>query len=225
MVLIMNKFVILFLLTTLLLAKNPNVYAALGDVIYDNAIKIEKIRTIVEDDISAAMIDKYLADVKKAKDDGFKIEAGKSVDKKTYLNELRELSKTNDFFIRYVYKRYKKALKEADSWLFSQMVNSGLMDTQKYKDEIIEYYMTHSDVMDTEGIIRKYLDEYEQLKVQQKAPKVKVTLTKEEIQRARIERLRRNDKLKQEAIKKSLEEEVAHEKSKIREEQIKELSK
>jgi uncharacterized membrane protein YheB (UPF0754 family) len=225
MVLIMNKFVILSLLATFLLAKNPNVYAALGDVIYDNAIKIEKIRTIVEDDISAAMIDKYLADVKKAKDDGFKIEAGKIIDKKAYLNKLRELSKTNDFFVRYVYKRYKKALKEDDSWLFSQMVNSGLMDTKKYKDEIVEYYMTHSDVMDTKGIIKKYLDEYEQLKAQQKVSKVKVTLTKEEIQRARIERLRRNDKLKQEAIKKSLEEEVAQEKSKIREEQIKELSK
>ncbi len=226
MVLNMKKLFILFLLATLLLAKNPNVYAALGDVIYDNAIKIEKLKSIAEYSSSSNIIDRYISSVNKLKEEGFKIEAGdKTLDNRKYLNKLRELSKTNDFFVRQVYKTYKMALKNEDSWLLSQMINSGLMDTEKYKEEIVEYYMTHSDVMDTKGIIQKYLDEDEKLRAQQKLSKIKVGLSREEMLNAKIRRLRENDKLKQEAIKKSLEEEVAHEKVKIREEQIKELSK
>jgi hypothetical protein len=79
--------------------------------------------------------------------------------------------------------------------------------------------------MDTKGVIKQYLDEDEKLKAQQKMSKVKVGLTREQILNAKIKRLRENDKLRQEAIKKSLEAEVAHEKVKIREEQVKELSK
>lgn len=225
MVLNMKKFFLLFLLSTFLFAKNPNVYAALGDVIYDNAAKIEKLKTIF-DDSTEYVIDGYLAKVKQTKEEGFKIEAGdKSIDTKKYLNKLRGLSKTNDFFVRKVYKTYKRALKEEDSWLMSQMINSGLMDTEKYKEEIVKYYMTHSDVMDTSGIVQQYLDEDAKLRAQQESLKAKVGLSKEEQQKARIRRLRARDKRKQEAIKKSLEEEVAHEKTKIREEQVKELSK
>lgn len=222
----MKKLFILFLFSALLMAKNPNVYAALGDVIYDNAIKIEKLKSITEYSSSSNVIDRYLSSVNKLKEEGFKIEAGdKNLDNRQYLNKLRKLSKTNDFFVRKVYKTYKMALKNEDSWLLSQMINSGLMDTQKYKNEIIEYYMTHSDVMDTKGVIKQYLDEEEELRAQQKISKVKVELTREQILNAKIKRLRENDKLRQEAIKKSLEEEVAHEKVKIREEQVKELSK
>jgi len=222
----MKKIIILFSLAVSLMAKNPNVYAALGDVVYDNAPKIEKLKTIVEYTPSRNVVERYLDSVKKTKELGFKIESGnKSIDNKKYLNKLRELSKTNDFFIRQVYKTYKIALKNEDSWLLSQMINSGLMDTEKYKDEIVEYYMTHSDIMDTEGIIQKYLDEDKKLRAQQKLSKIKVGLSREEMLNAKIKRLRENDKLKQEAIKKSLEAEVAHEKVKIREEQVKELSK
>jgi len=226
MALNMKKIILLAFLVTFLMGSNPSVYAALGDVIYDNAIKIEKLRTIDEYSSSSVMMDKYLLDVKKTKDLGFKLESGdKTIDGKSYLNKLRKLSKMNDFFVRKVYKTYKEALKDEDSWLLSEMINSGLMDTQKYKDEILNYYFSHSDMMDTSGVIEKFLQEEAKLQEQKKASKKKLGPTKDEIQKARIKRLRRNDKLKQEAIQKSLEEEVAHEKNKIRQEQLRELSK
>ncbi len=223
----MKKFIILFFLAVSLMAENPSVYSALGDVIYDNAIKIEKLKVIDEYNLSN-MIDTYLEKVSKIKELGFKLESGdKSINSKVYLNKLRELSKTNDFFVRQVYKTYKMALKNDDSWLLSQMINSGLMDTRKYKNEIINYYKTHSDIMDTAGVIGQYLEEEAKLKAMEEASKKKkkIAPSRDELQKARIRRLRKNDELKQEAIKKSLEEEVAHEKSKIRQEQVKELSK
>jgi len=221
----MKKVIVLFFLVTSLMAKNPSVYSALGDIIYDNAVKIEKLKTIVEYVPSSNVIDRYLDSVRKAKEDGFKIEAGdKSIDNRQYLMKLRKLSKTNDFFVRKVYKTYKMAIKNEDSWLLSEMINSGLMDTKKCKEEIIDYYMTHSDIMETKGVIQLYLDEAEKLKAEKQASKAKRNLTREEILNAKIRRLRENDKLKQDAIKKSLEKEVAQEKVKIRENQIKELS-
>jgi len=222
----MKNIILLFAFCAFLFAKNPNIYAVLGDVIYDNAVKIEKLKTVSEYVESLDMLNKYLEDVNKTKEMGFKVQSGdKSVNTKEYLNKLRELSKTNDFFVRQVYKTYKTALETEDSWLLTQMINSGLMDTDKYKDEIVKYYMTHSDVMDTEGVIQKYLDEDEKLRKQQEALREKSALSKEEMQRARIKRLRENDKLKQEAVQKSLEQEVSKEKTKIRENQLKELSK
>ena len=218
----MKKIIILFIFSILLFAKNPDVYAALGDVIYDNAPKIEKLKTITEYVSSPKEIDKYISDVEKTKKIGYKIESGdESIDKKSYLKSLRKLSKTNDYFVRHVYKVYKNALESEDSWLLSQMINSGLMDTKKYKKEIIEYYKTHSDIMDTSGVIQKYLDEDAKLRVKKNKP---VGLTKEQMLKAKIKRLREKDRLKQEAIQKSLEEQVAKEKVKIRQEQVEELS-
>lgn len=45
----MRKFFLYFLfLATLVFAQNPIAFAALGDVIYDNVDKIEKLKTIDE---------------------------------------------------------------------------------------------------------------------------------------------------------------------------------
>jgi len=226
MVLNMKLIIFLSVLVTFLMANNPAVYATLGDVIYDNAVKIEKLRTIDEYSPSSIMIDKYLLDVKKTKELGFKLESGdKTTDAKGYLIRLRQLSKINDLFVRRVYKLYKESLKNEDSWLLSKMINSGLMDTQKYKDEILDYYFKHSDMMDSTGIIDKFLQEKKKSKELKEVSKKKIGLSKEEIQKARIQRLRRNDRLKQEAMQKSLEAQVAHEKHQIRQEQLRELSK
>ncbi len=222
----MKLIIFLSVLVTFLMANNPAVYATLGDVIYDNAVKIEKLRTIDEYSPSSIMIDKYLLDVKKTKELGFKLESGdKTTDAKGYLIRLRQLSKINDLFVRRVYKLYKESLKNEDSWLLSKMINSGLMDTQKYKDEILDYYFKHSDMMDSTGIIDKFLQEKKKSKELKEVSKKKIGLSKEEIQKARIQRLRRNDRLKQEAMQKSLEAQVAHEKHQIRQEQLRELSK
>ncbi|MEA3330356.1 MAG: hypothetical protein U9Q29_01530 [Campylobacterota bacterium] len=221
----MKKIVILSLLATLLLAQNPNVYSVLGDVIYDNVGKIEKLKGMYEYNSMDDKIEEYIAKVRLTKKMGLAIEAGdKSLDKNLYLQKLRKLSKTNDFFVREIYKSFRLSIAKEDSWFLSQIINSGLLDTDKYKSDIIEYYMAHCDVMDSQGVIQVYLDEDTKLKaLEEKKRTSSKVVTKEMLQKAKIKRLRENDKLKQEAIKKSLEKEVADKKVKIREEQIKEL--
>ncbi|SFV51246.1 hypothetical protein MNB_SM-7-888 [hydrothermal vent metagenome] len=71
-----NIFLYFLLLSTLLFAQNPIVYAALGDVIYNNVDNIEKLKNIDEYKIYDEKIDKYVADVKKAKEEGFAVENG-----------------------------------------------------------------------------------------------------------------------------------------------------
>jgi hypothetical protein len=221
----MKKFILLSLLATLCMAKNPDLYAVLGDVVYNNTAKIQRLKAIDEYSVLNSVIDDYLHDVEKTKEIGFKIDSDdKTLSKKEYLNNIRKLSKRNDFFIREVYKTYRKALADENSWVFHQMINSGLMNLHKHRDDIIEYYMTHSDVMETKGAIEQCFSENEKLKIEQKARMIKLGLSQNNARRSRIQRLRRNDKLKQEAIKKSLEDEVAHEKTKIRQEQVEKLS-
>jgi len=222
----MKRLFILLFFSSLLFAETPAVYAPLGDVVYNNIEKIEKLKNI-DGYAKSDKIDEYVTMVNKAKEDGFAIELGKkNIGKKAYLNKLRKLAKTNDFYIREVYRTYKNAIIVEDSYLVSKMINSGLMDTDKFKDEIINYYFKHMDTMKTDGVVQRYLDEDAKLREKQKkSPKIRRGPTKEELQKAKIERLRKKDKLKQEAIKKSLEEEVIQEKLKIREEQLKELRK
>jgi len=221
----MKKLIILFFISIQLFATNPVVYSALGDVIYDNAVKIKKLRDVSQYSNPIGELDDYVLDVEKTKEIGFAIESGdKTIDKKVYLQKLRKLSKTNDFYVRKAYKLYRNAMSNEDNLLLLKMINSGLIDTQRYKETILEYYFKHIDMMSAEGVIQKYLNEDEKLRQQQKRLlKRKKGLSKEQIQKAKIERLRRNDKLKQEAIQKSIEQEIANEKIKIRQEQLKEL--
>ncbi|WP_373036400.1 hypothetical protein [Sulfurimonas sp.] len=235
----MIKAIILSILATLLVAqnepgafkeqrlsfKNPQVYAALGDVIYDNVEKIEKLKYIPKFSQFEGKIDAYIKEVYKAKDIAYAIEAGdKTKDKKEYLEKLRELSKTNDFFKRTTMNLFESSMLTQDNELFLQTLNSELIDTKKYKDKILEYYFAHSTEMEATGVIQKYLDEDKMLMKQQETTK-KAVLTKKQIQEAKIKRIRRNDKAKQESIQKALEEEVMKKKKEIRKEQVEELTK
>ncbi|EDZ61877.1 hypothetical protein SMGD1_0888 [Sulfurimonas gotlandica GD1] len=221
----MIKLVILALLATFLMAQNPKVYSALGDVIYNNVDNIEKLKDMPEFSQYEKKIDSYVKEVYKAKDLGYAIEAGdKNIDKKKYLQTIRELSKTNDFFHRTTVNSYKSSLISQDNELFFKTVNSGLMDTSKHKSEILEYYFAHCTDMNATGVIQKYLDEDEMLKEKQDSSK-KHGLSIKEIQEAKIKRIREKDKEKQESIQKTLEEELIKKKSEIRKEQVEELAK
>ncbi|MCD6432844.1 MAG: hypothetical protein J7L21_02275, partial [Sulfurimonas sp.] len=119
---------------------------------------------------------------------------------------------------------YKSSIKYEDSKFFSIIINTGLIDTKKYKSEIINYYMSHRDEVETNGIIQTILDEDVKAR-ESKKRFIYLGLTKAKLQQAKIKRLREQDKLKQVAIQKSLEKELADKKRKIREEQVKQLSK
>lgn len=221
----MIKLVILALLATFLIASNPKVYSALGDVIYDNVDSIEKLKEIPEFYKFKQKIDLYVKEVHKAKDVGFAIEAGDNTqDKKKYLQTIRELSKINDFFYRTTVNSYKSSITNQDNLLFSNTINSGLIDTNKNKNEILEYYFAHSNDINASGVIQKYLDEDELLQEKQNMSK-RPSLSKKQIQEAKIKRIREKDKAKQELIRKTLEEELLKKKSDIRKEQIQELTK
>lgn len=221
----MIKIVILSLLATFLTAGNPKIYSALGDVIYDNVDNIEKLKGIAQFLQYENKIDTYVREVYKTKDVGYAIEAGdKTKDKKAYLQSIRNLSKTNDFFHRTTVNYYESSITNQDNELFFKTVNSGLMDTTKHKSEILEYYFAHSTDMNATGVIQKFLDEDEMLKQKQDVSK-KTELSTKQIQEAKIKRIREKDKEKQESIQKTLEEELIIKKSEIRKEQVEELSK
>lgn len=219
------KIILLITLFTLqLFALNPKVYAALGDKIYDNMDKIDALQYTREFRGYKTEIKEYVFDVKALKGIGYMIDKGNSqVTKKEYLQNLRKLSKTNDFFVESIKSAFHKSIRDEDSDLFRLTVTSGLIDTRRNKSKIKEYYYSHSDELDIAGTI---IEEFVQEDIErQKRSKKKVYKgpTKEDIERAKIERIRAKDKAKQEAIAKALEEELKRKKQKIREEQKKEL--
>lgn len=215
----MKKLVVLSLLATLLFAQNPRVYSALGDAVYDNVANIEKLKYLPEFSAEKEKIEEYVKDVNETKKDGFAIESkNESINKSKYLDSLRELSKMNDDFKRAVRENFKLSIQNENSELFSKIINSGLIDIKSYKQDIKTYYSKHSDEIDPSGVIQDILDEDASLKTQSKAK-----LTDKDIQEKNIKRIRERDKIQQEAIQKSLEEEVSKKKQDIREYQKKEL--
>ena len=220
------KQIILFLLfSTLIYAKNPIAFAALGDVIYNNVDKIKKLKDIDVYKGYQAEIDDYLQKVKKTKEEGFLITPESSgIVKRAYLNKLRTLSKNNDFFIATVEHFYDIAKKEQNSKLFSQLINSGLLNTNAHKHEIIEYYFAHAKEMNTTGIIQSYLDEDKKLRIRKERQR-RLYRSKKERQAARIREIREEDRLQRERLEKRLQRELQKKKEEIREYKERELKK
>ena len=219
----MKKLLILFLFTTFLWGQNPQAYAALGDVIYDNAKGIKKLQSINSFSVLKPKIEKYLLDVSETKKYGFALDNNKdATTKKEYLNKLRELSKTNDFFVRSARSTYRSALQNNDSQLFSKLLNTGLIDIKSNLTQIKTYYEQHSDEINATQYVKNFFDEDEKLK-QEALKSKKPHITKEQLEELRIKRIRENDRAKREALKKALDEEAIRKKIKIREEQKKEL--
>jgi hypothetical protein len=220
----MHKIFIIALLVTLLNAQNPKVYAALGDVIYDNVDNIEKLKDINAYQSYINDIAEYVAEVRQAKEVGLLIESSANHQgKKSYLSTLRRLSKKNDFFIRSVQSNYKNAIDSNNSELFSQIVNSGLIDTNRNKEQILDYYFQHAEDINASGIIQKYLDEDAKLKAKRDAAAARYK-TKKMREAEKIKRIRENDLEAQRALEKRLQEEVNKKKLEIRINQKRELA-
>ena len=216
----MKQIILILIFSIILLAKTPDVYSALGDVIYNNVKNIENLKKISSFKKYENKINNYALRVKGLKKMGFSIESGDiKIDKLVYLQKLRELSKINDFFIISVTNSFKASIKKQDNKLFFEVINSGLLDIKRYKPQIKEYYLSHSNDVNITGVIQKYIE----IDLPKKKKTKSKALTKKEKQAAKIKRIREKDRLKQEAIKKSLEDETKRKKIKIREEQKREL--
>lgn len=220
----MYKLLLLTLTLTLLSANNPKPYAALGDVIYNNVQKIDSLKNLTPYKLYKNDISQYVKEVQSAKKDGFALEQGKkNIGKKAYLIKLRKLSKTNDYFLRGIKSKYINSMSTNDYSLFSEIINSGLIDTNKNKDEIIDYYYKHQEDINASGVIENFLDEDAKLKALKDAQKKRYK-TKKMLEAEKIKRIRDKDKKAQEALEIKLQNELQNKKLKIREDQKKELA-
>jgi len=220
----MYKIFLFFLLSIVLYAQNPKAFSALGDIIYNNVDKIQKLENIEDYAVYKKKIQEYVTDVKKLKSDGFALDEGIYTKKMQYLNELRKLSQTNDFFVRSVKRNLDLAIENNNSKFFTQLINAGLLDEKKSKNKIIDYYFAHSNEVNATGLIQKYLDEDKKLRAK-KEYKKSLLKRKKLRELEKIRRIREKDKLEQQKLEEQLNKEVQKKKLKIREEQKKELSK
>ncbi|CAI6146547.1 MAG: hypothetical protein SPLUMA1_SPLUMAMAG1_00306 [uncultured Sulfurimonas sp.] len=219
----MYKLILITLMTTFLSAHNPNPYAALGDVIYDNVSNIESLKQIDSYRLYADDIDKYVSEVDEAKIQGYELEkAATSKTKNEYLNRLRTLSKTNDYFLRSINKQYKESMKKDDYKLFLQIINSGLINTQKKKKEIINYYYKNKENIDSTGVIDTFLEEDAKLRLKKDVQK-KHYQTKKQLEAEKIKRIRDNDKAAQKKLEEDLQKDLNTKKAEIRKIQREEL--
>ena len=215
---LMKMILLLSLLTTLLIAKNPYAYSVIGDGIYNNADKILKLRKIVHYKSDKAKINSYFFDVKVTKEIGFKLDSNdKSIDKKKYLSQLRTLLLINNYFLRTAYDNFEISMKNEDSYLFSKIINTGIIDTKKYKKEILQYYDTHKNSINPRGIIQKFIDEEKRLKVK-KSFKKHIVKNLKQLQMQKMKRIIAKDKADQILMEKSLEDELIKKKLLIQKE-------
>ena len=211
-------------LTSLLFGANPKVYASLGDSIYNNAPKIEKLKKIKQYDSFSERISRYVREVDMLKVEGYALEAKKSNKNKQYLQKLRELAKTNDFFVRNAQAMYRKSMKQKNYTLFAQLLDTGLIDLERNKKEILSFYNKHQDEVPLFGKLQELVMQ-NKLKRGSKHTKEYYEKLRKMKEQEKIRRLRERDKQRQEALQRRLEKEVKEKKEKIREEQISELKK
>lgn len=222
----MYKFLTLLFLSTLVFgaSQNPKAYASLGDKIYNNTSNIKKLENIGDYYLYTDDIEKYLQEVNATKEFGYSLDKNSSVEsRKRYLNKLRALSKDNDYYSRMAVTSFKSSMKKEDSALFSQIINSGLINTQKYKKEILDYYFAHSKDINATGVVQKYLDENRAL--QERDRLKKKYKTKQMLEAEKIQRLREEDRERHMQLEKRLNQELEKKKLEIRQEQKKELIK
>lgn len=215
---------LLFLIFPILLtAQNPNVYAALGDAIYDNAPKIETLLHFKDFESYREEMQEYCDEVEKTKKLGYSIEEGITKDRKAYLSKLRALSKKNELYMRLAGEMFHNSMQESKSDLFLTLVNLEVVDNRKYKNEILSYYYSHNQEIYASPIIDQFLQEEEEERLEREK-RLKNRPSKEDIEKEKIRRIRERDRLEKEALKKSLEEESKRKKEEILNMQQKELS-
>jgi len=220
----MYKLLLLTLTLTFLSANNPKPYSALGDVIYNNVQLIDSLKNISAYKLYINDISQYVKEVQSAKKDGFALEKGsKKINKKEYLNRLRKLSKTNDYFLRGIQSSYISSMNTNNYNLFSEIINSGLIDTKKNKAEIIDYYYKHQEDINASGVIEDFLNNDAKLKALKDAQKRRYK-TKKMLEEEKIKRIRDRDRKAQEDLEIKLQNELQNKKIKIREAQKKELA-
>ena len=222
----MYRFLILFFLCfSFAHALNPKAYARLGDTIYNNANNIKNLISIGDYYLYVDDINKYLQSVNAAKQEGLLLDANSSPqEKKRYLSKLRKLSAMNDYYVRMAETSLENSIANQDSLLFSKIINTGLIDTKRYKKEILDYYFKHTKEVEPTGVIKMFLDESKALQRKREALERK-NRSKQLHEQEKIKRLRERDKKRQLELENKLDKAVEKKKMEIRKEQKAELIK
>ncbi len=196
----------LLFFATLLFASNPKIFSALGDTIYDNAHKIEKLKKFKEYQPYKKKIESYIKDVNATKKMGFGVESKQSDNQsvRNYLKKLRELAKRNDFYVRSANSVFKKALVAKKYEVLMDILDTGLIDIKRYKEALVEFYEINKSNFTLRGTLKKIIQE-ENVR---KKIKTQEDLKKEHEHKL-INDLRERDKQEQEKLQKKLEMELS----------------
>jgi len=217
----MQKIFIFSILMSFLFAQNPRVYTAIGDNIYNNIEAINNLTNLSAYSYDKEKITKYVADVKVNKELGFNIESGnKKISPVIYLKKLREFDKINKNFIKKIELNFEKSLKDKNTVLFLEMVNSKLLDTKAKQKDIMDFYIKHQEAINPMGVIQGFLDDDAELRRRQ----AYCLAAKKREEAARVKHIREKDKAEDEARNKRLTKELIQKKKEIREYQKKELN-
>ncbi|MDA3945200.1 MAG: hypothetical protein PF439_00775 [Helicobacteraceae bacterium] len=220
----MKKYLLLLTLSLSLFGQNPQSFAALGDVIYNDIDKFEKLKEMPTMQEFRTAIDSYITSAKETKKMGFAIDAkDTSVNGKLYLNALRKLSTEHDAIIGNSRTRFKEAIEDEDGETIIGMVNYGVINTDNYQDELIHYYEEFNEDQNLSSLKGMYTKYISSLKKDDNS--TAVTAAQKEIleNKASIERMRAKDKAKSDALESSVKEEKDREKKKVLNEQKREL--
>lgn len=217
----MKVVILFFYLATILFASNneyPKPFSKVGDVVYANAPKIEALKEIKRYSVFKSKIQTHINTVKNVKKIGFELEKTKKESLKTeYLRKLRALHEENNFFQRTLRSDLVKAIKDNDVALFETAMHSGLINFQKQKFIIMKFFKQHKDDVSLYGDALEFIQKNmgTGYKVMRK--------TKKQLAQEKIIRLRETDALEKKKLEQELAEELKKKKEEIRQEQEKEL--
>jgi hypothetical protein len=218
----MKKLLFTLLIAVSLYAQNPLIYAALGDVIYNDVDKFGQLADLAAMHDYKPEIDDYLKSVEKSKKTGFAVDSNdESVDAKAYLKELRLLSTKHDAIVLNAHKRFEEAMQDEDSETITSMIKIGIVNPQEYKNQLVQYYEDYAEDQNL-SIIEPMYKEYKfNLACEENASQTgSAEVTKnEEV----VNRMRASDKASKEALTRSVNEECEREKKNVMQEQKKAL--
>ena len=103
------------------------------------------------------------------------------------------------------------------------MINCGVINTDDYKDELVHYYEEFYEDQNLSTLEAMYADYTANLKKDDNATRLSEAQREARENEEQIQRMRETNRLKQESLERSVQEEKEREKKKVLNEQKKEL--
>ena len=219
----MKQFLLLITISLTLFAQNPKSFSALGDVIYNDVEPFQKLKQLASMQEFSEAINTYSAEAKVAKEMGLLVDAkDKSIDAKSYLATLRKLSVQHDTILENSTKRFKEAMVDEDGLTINAMVDFGVIDTEDYEKELINYYEEFNEDQNLSSLSTMYL-QYLSTLVKDKGTTLSEAQREQLENESNVKRMRAKKEAKDAAFEKSVKDEQTREKKKVLNEQKKEL--